>query len=198
MEDHVRARVYEIGTCSGSISRVRHVLDDGARGGRGKRRAVGKREWGKRGSKKETSVFENGGEKLCVEQRNRKFIQSLITSRQRQHCSGVNNRAVLWVHVAAAAAAASIRPPDLQRLFAFLISLFSWEFRSPYRRHLAFSLPFPVPRPSGEAQKFTRIRVTISLLETVSHKRFLRGGGGGGGGDLSVPVPPSSSPTCTT
>lgn len=57
----------------------------------------------------------------------------------------MNNRAVLWVHVAAAAA--SIRPPDLQRLFAFLISLFSWEFRSPYRRHLAFSLPFPPSRP---------------------------------------------------
>lgn len=127
VEDHVRARVYEIGTCSGSISRVRHVLDDGAReGGGGEEKSSGReREWGKRGSKKETSVFENGGEKLCVEQRNRKFIQSLITSRQRQHCSGVNNRAVLWVHVAAAAAAASIRPPDLQRLFAFLISLFS-------------------------------------------------------------------------
>lgn len=113
---------------------------------RGKRREGGR---GKQGSKKETSVFENGG-KLCVEQRNRKFIQSLITSRQRQHCSGVNNRAVLWVHVAAAG---SIRSPDLQRLFAFLISLFSWEFRSPYRRHLAFSLllhslPFaPRPRP---------------------------------------------------
>ena len=74
-----------------------------------------------------------------VEQRNRKFIQSLITSRQRQHCSGVNNRAVLWVHVAATA---SIHFSDLQRLFAFLISLFSWEFRSPYRRHLAFSLLF--------------------------------------------------------
>ena len=128
-----------------------------------------------------------------VEQRNRKFIQSLITSRQRQHCSGVNNRAVLWVHVAATA---SIHFSDLQRLFAFLISLFSWEFRSPYRRHLAFSLLFSsLLFPSLlffsllfsslffsfrhfaplflRVQKFTQTRVTIHL-ETC-HKDFIRG-----------------------
>lgn len=119
------------------------------------RERASERGRGKQGSKKETSVFDDGG-KLCVEQRNRKFIQSLITSRQRQHCSGVNNRAVLWVHVAAAA---SIRSPDLQRLFAFLISLFSWEFRSPYRRHLAFSLLLLLSLPLAPR----RHRASLSL-----------------------------------
>lgn len=132
------------------------------------RERASERGRGKQGSKKETSVFDDGG-KLCVEQRNRKFIQSLITSRQRQHCSGVNNRAVLWVHVAAAA---SIRSPDLQRLFAFLISLFSWEFRSPYRRHLAFSLLLLLSLPL--APRRHRASLSLSPRSPPSKPRNLR------------------------
>lgn len=156
---------------------------------------------GKQGSKKETSVFDDGG-KLCVEQRNRKFIQSLITSRQRQHCSGVNNRAVLWVHVAAAA---SIRSPDLQRLFAFLISLFSWEFRSPYRRHLAFSLLLLLSLPLAPRRHRASLSLPAPLppsLEIYANTRndsppkpFLTNGfllgEGEGGRDLSIPVHPT-------
>lgn len=53
VEDHVRARVYEIGTCSGSISRVRHVLDDGARGGgEGEEKSSGRERVGEAGLEK--------------------------------------------------------------------------------------------------------------------------------------------------
>ena len=114
----------------------------------------------------------------------------------------MNNRAVLWVHVAAAA---SIRSPDLQRLFAFLISLFSWEFRSPYRRHLAFSLLLLLSLPLAPRRHRASLSLPAPLppsLEIYANTRndsppkpFLTNGfllgEGEGGRDLSIPVHPT-------